>query len=82
MAAAEPVSRFARKEPRAQDLREYDSAASAKLDRGLGIALVGVGAAGLATAAILFFTGRAPIATPVAVLSREGAWVGIEGRLP
>ena len=31
-AAAAPLSRFARKEPRAQDLREYDGAAGAKLD--------------------------------------------------
>jgi hypothetical protein len=31
-AAAEPPSRFARKEPRAQDLCEYDGAAGAKLD--------------------------------------------------
>jgi hypothetical protein len=31
-AAAAPQSRFARKEPRAQDLREYDGAAGAKLD--------------------------------------------------
>ncbi len=31
-AAPEPQSRFARKEPRAQDLREYDGAAGAKLD--------------------------------------------------
>lgn len=31
-AAAEPSSRFAKKEPRAQDLREYDGAAGAKLD--------------------------------------------------
>jgi hypothetical protein len=30
--AAESVSRFARKEPRAQDLREYDGATGAKLD--------------------------------------------------
>jgi hypothetical protein len=32
---AEPQSRFARKEPRAQDLREYDGAAGAKLDEWL-----------------------------------------------
>ena len=31
-AAAAPQSRFARKEPRAQDLQEYDGAAGAKLD--------------------------------------------------
>jgi hypothetical protein len=31
-AAAEPSSRFAKKEPRANDLREYDGAAGAKLD--------------------------------------------------
>jgi hypothetical protein len=31
-AAAEPASRFARKEPRAQDLCEYDGASGAKLD--------------------------------------------------
>jgi len=31
-AAAEPSSRFAKKEPRAQDLQEYDGAAGAKLD--------------------------------------------------
>lgn len=34
-AAAEPSSRFARKEPRAQDLREYDGAAGVKLDEWL-----------------------------------------------
>jgi hypothetical protein len=56
--------------------------AEAKIDRGVGIALLGVGAAGLATAAILFFTGKEPAATPVAVLSRDSAWVGIEGRFP
>ena len=32
---AQPQSRFARKEPRAQDLREYDGAAGAKLDEWL-----------------------------------------------
>ena len=31
-AAAAPASRFAKKEPRAQDLREYDGASGAKLD--------------------------------------------------
>jgi hypothetical protein len=31
-AAAAPTSRFAKKEPRAQDLREYDGAAGARLD--------------------------------------------------
>ncbi len=31
-ASSEPQSRFARKEPRAQDLREYDGAAGGKLD--------------------------------------------------
>lgn len=31
-AAAEPSSRFAKKEPRAQDLQEYDGASGAKLD--------------------------------------------------
>lgn len=34
-APAEPASRFARKEPRAQDLREYDGAAGVKLDEWL-----------------------------------------------
>jgi hypothetical protein len=34
-AAEEPQSRFARKEPRAQDLREYDGASGAKLDEWL-----------------------------------------------
>jgi hypothetical protein len=33
--AAQPQSRFARKEPRAQDLREYDGASGAKLDEWL-----------------------------------------------
>ena len=57
-------------------------AAQARLDRGLGIALVGVGVVGLTTAAILFFTGKAPVATPVALHGHDGAWVGLEGRLP
>jgi hypothetical protein len=35
VAAAASVSRFARKEPRAQDLREYDGAAGVKLDEWL-----------------------------------------------
>jgi hypothetical protein len=42
-AHAEPQSRFARKEPRAQDLREYDGAAGAKLDAWLDeLALAGM----------------------------------------
>lgn len=58
------------------------TADEAKLDRGLGITLLGVGAVGLATGAILFFTGKEPVVTPVAALSHDGAWVGFEGRLP
>ena len=54
----------------------------ARTDRVLGILFLGVGAAGLTTAAILFFTGKAPEATPLIALSPAGAFVGVEGRLP
>lgn len=57
-------------------------AEEAKVDRALGIAFVGLGVAGLATAAILFFTAKAPTARPVVAFSPSGAWVGVEGRLP
>ncbi len=56
--------------------------AEAKLDRGLGIALLGVGVAGVTTGIILLIAGKEPVATPVAILTRDGAWVGLEGRLP
>lgn len=55
---------------------------AARVDRALGITLIGVGVAGLATAAILFFTAKEPTVTPVALLTHDGAWVGLEGRLP
>lgn len=54
----------------------------ARTDRVLGILFLGVGAAGLTTAAILFFAGKAPEATPLIALSPAGAFVGVEGRLP
>ena len=61
----------------------YENVADqARVARVLGIGLVSLGVAGLATAAILFFTGHEPVATPVAALSHDGAWVGFEGRLP
>ncbi len=54
----------------------------ARIDRGFGIFFLGVGVAGVTTAAILFFTGKAPEATPILALSPAGAFVGMEGRLP
>ena len=57
-------------------------AQEARIARVLGMGLMGVGVAGIATAAILFFTGKEPVATPVAMISQNGAWVGFEGRLP
>lgn len=54
----------------------------AKSERAVGISMLCVGAAGLATAAVLFFTGAKPAATPVAIITPQGALVGVEGRLP
>ncbi len=54
----------------------------ARIDRGFGISFLGVGVAGVATAAILFFTGKAPEATPIVALTPAGGYVGVEGRLP
>jgi hypothetical protein len=61
----------------------YESVGSqAKLERALGISMLCVGAAGITTAAILFFTGAKPAATPIAVITPHGAVIGVEGRLP
>ena len=54
----------------------------AKSERAVGISMLCVGAAGLTTAAVLFFTGAKPAATPVAIITPQGALVGVEGRLP
>ncbi|MDP2276127.1 MAG: hypothetical protein Q8N23_12900 [Archangium sp.] len=54
----------------------------ARSARVLGILFLGVGAAGMTTAAVLFFTGKAPEAMPIVALTPAGGFVGVEGRLP
>ena len=64
-----------------KDAPDYETlGTNAKTERAVGITMLCVGAAGIATAGIVFFTGAKPAVTPVALVSPQGAYV--EGRLP
>ncbi|MBS1153405.1 MAG: hypothetical protein H6Q89_5103 [Myxococcaceae bacterium] len=56
-------------------------AASARVQRGAGIALLAVGAAGIATGALLFLGKREPV-QPVVLIAPGGSWIGVAGSLP
>jgi hypothetical protein len=58
------------------------AADTARLDRVLGISLLGVGVAALATSVVLLIGGTTDTPVPVATVSAHGASIGVIGRFP